>query len=253
MDRATSSRSFPRTPSVADALGYGTSLGTWLVMTVISGFAIVMLPRQFYVMIVENRSETELRTGDLDLSALSRRHQLLRAAHRLRRSRHGRRLQPAATSTSCRCHCFPATIRWRMIAFVGGLSAATAMVIVESVALSIMISNDLIIPLFVRRLLKTETSESGDWSTLILNIRRASIFVILLLAFLYYRESTGNTRLASIGLMSFAAIAQFAPAFIGGLVWRRANARGAALGMCGGHCRLVLHACSSRRWHRQPM
>src|SRR5690606_22662010 len=71
-------------------------------------------------------------------------------------------------------------------------------------------------------------------STLILNIRRASIFIMLFVAFLYYRESTNNTRLASIGLMSFAAIAQFAPAFFGALIWRGANSRGAALGMAAG-------------------
>ncbi|MGO4833984.1 PAS-domain containing protein, partial [Rhizobiaceae sp. 2RAB30] len=121
-----------------------------------------------------------------------------------------------------------------MAAFIGGLSAATAMVIVESVALSIMVSNDLVIPLFVRRLLKPRLSDNEDWSSLILNVRRAAIFIILFVAFLYYRESTNNARLASIGLMSFAAIAQFAPAFIGGLIWRGANARGAVLGMAGG-------------------
>ncbi|TIU20704.1 MAG: hybrid sensor histidine kinase/response regulator, partial [Mesorhizobium sp.] len=121
-----------------------------------------------------------------------------------------------------------------MAAFIGGLSAATAMVIVESVALSIMISNDLVIPLFVRRLLKTTTSENEDWSALILNVRRAAIFIMLFIAFLYYRESTDSARLSSIGLMSFAAIAQFTPALIGGLIWRGANARGAALGMVAG-------------------
>ncbi|TIM97900.1 MAG: hybrid sensor histidine kinase/response regulator, partial [Mesorhizobium sp.] len=121
-----------------------------------------------------------------------------------------------------------------MAAFIGGLSAATAMVIVESVALSIMISNDLVIPLFVRRLLKTTTSENEDWSALILNVRRAAIFIMLFVAFLYYRESTNSARLSSIGLMSFAAIAQFAPALIGGLIWRGANGRGAALGMVAG-------------------
>ena len=122
-----------------------------------------------------------------------------------------------------------------MIAFIGGLSAATAMVIVASVALSIMISNDLVIPLFVRRLLQgRQPARARTGRALILNIRRAAIFIILFAAFLYYRESTNNARLASIGLMSFAAIAQFAPAFFGGLIWRGANARGAALGMTAG-------------------
>jgi Na+/proline symporter/signal transduction histidine kinase len=219
--------------NVRDAMGYRTSLGTWLVLTVISGFAIVMLPRQFYVMIVENRSEIELRTATwvfpLYLVAINLFVLPIAFAG----------LAMVGTRTSSDLYVLSLSLLsgqdiLAMAAFIGGLSAATAMVIVASVALSIMISNDLIIPLFVRRLLKSEASETEDWSSLILNIRRGSIFLILFVAFLYYRESTSNARLASIGLMSFAAIAQFAPAFFGGLIWRGANARGAALGMVAG-------------------
>ena len=218
---------------VQAALDYRTSLGTWLVMTALSGFAIIMLPRQFYVMIVENRAETELRTATwvfpLYLIAIN--------LFVLPVALAGLVLVGGATSSDLYVLSLPLLTGHdflAMAAFIGGLSAATAMVIVASVALSIMISNDLVIPLFVRRLLKGEPAENGDWSSLILNIRRASIFIILFVAFLYYRESTDNARLASIGLMSFAAIAQFAPAFFGGLIWRGANARGAALGMAAG-------------------
>jgi Na+/proline symporter/signal transduction histidine kinase/ActR/RegA family two-component response regulator len=219
--------------AVGAAMGYGTSLGTWLVMTVISGFAIVMLPRQFYVMIVENRGGGELRRATWIFPL----YLVLINLFVLPIAFVGLTNVGTATSSDLYVLSLPLLTghdTLAMIAFIGGLSAATAMVIVETVALSIMISNDLIIPLFVRRLLKTEASEAGDWSALILNIRRGAIFIILFVAFLYYRESTGNARLASIGLMSFAAIAQFAPAFVGGLVWRRANARGAALGMTAG-------------------
>ena len=219
--------------AVRDAMDYRTSLGTWLVMTVISGFAIVMLPRQFYVMIVENRGETELKraTWVFPLYLVAINLFVLPIAFAGLVS-----VGPATSSDLyvLSLPLFSGNDTLALVAFVGGLSAATAMVIVETVALSIMISNDLIIPLFVRRLQKTEATETGDWSSLILNIRRAAIFALLFVAFLYYRESTDNARLASIGLMSFAAIAQFAPAFIGGLVWRRANARGATLGMMAG-------------------
>ncbi|MEP9370676.1 PAS domain-containing hybrid sensor histidine kinase/response regulator [Mesorhizobium sp. KR1-2] len=218
---------------VRRALSYTTSLGTWVVTTVISGFAIVMLPRQFYVMIVENRSENELRTATrvFPLYLIAINLFVLPIAFA------GLALVGPRTSSDLYVLSVPLLGNrdmLAMIAFIGGLSAATAMVIVESVALAIMISNDLLIPLFVRRLLKSQPSENEDWSSLILNIRRASIFIILFAAFLYYRESTNNARLASIGLMSFAAIAQFAPAFVGGLIWRRANGRGAALGMTAG-------------------
>ena len=225
--------SFANSEQVRDAMGYGTSLGTWLVVTVMSGFAIIMLPRQFYVMIVENRSESELRTAAWVFPA----YLVAINLFVLPIAFAGIAIVGSATTGDLyvlslplfKGHDFLA-----MVAFVGGLSAATAMVIVESVALSIMISNDLVIPIFVRRLIKTKSGDTEDWSAIILNIRRASIFIILFIAFLYYRESTNNTRLASIGLMSFAAISQFAPSFIGGLIWRRANARGAALGMTAG-------------------
>ncbi|MBZ9956992.1 MULTISPECIES: PAS domain-containing hybrid sensor histidine kinase/response regulator [unclassified Mesorhizobium] len=218
---------------VRQAMGYSTSLATWLVLTCLSGFAIILLPRQFYVTIVENRSEAELRTATwvfpLYLVAINLFVLPIAFAG----------LSLVGTKTSSDLYVLSLPLFGghdflAMAAFIGGLSAATAMVIVESVALSIMISNDLIIPLFVRRLLRTTSSENEDWSTLILNVRRASIFIMLFIAFLYYRESTDSARLSSIGLMSFAAIAQFAPALIGGLIWRGANGRGAALGMVAG-------------------
>lgn len=221
------------TPGAYEAATYRTSLGTWLVMTCLSGFAIVMLPRQFYVMIVENRHHSELRTATwlfpLYLVAIN--------VFVLPIALAGLALVGKGTSSDLYVLSVPLLAGHdllAMIAFIGGLSAATAMVIVASVALSIMVSNDLVIPLFMRRLLTSKPGDGEDWSAMILNVRRASIFIILFAAFLYYRESTDNVRLASIGLMSFAAIAQFAPAFFGGLMWRGANSRGAAVGMTAG-------------------
>lgn len=220
-------------PAVQQAASYTTSLGSWIVMSILSACAIIMLPRQFYVTIVENRGEAELKkaTWVFPLYLVAINIFVIPIAFA------GLALVGDKTSADLYVLSLPLLSGHdflAMTAFIGGLSAATAMVIVESVALSIMVSNDLVIPLFVRRLLKPRLSDDEDWSSLILNVRRAAIFIILFVAFLYYRESTNNARLASIGLMSFAAIAQFAPAFIGGLIWRGANARGAVLGMAGG-------------------
>ena len=99
-------------------------------------------------------------------------------------------------------------------AFVGGLSAATAMVIVETVALAIMVSNDIVMPLVLRRREALITGRD-DVGGLLLTARRVAIFAILLLAYMYYRMA-GDAQLASIGLLSFAAIAQLAPAFFAG-------------------------------------
>lgn len=210
-----------------------TSVGTWLVLTTLSGFAIIMLPRQFYVTIVENRHDEELRTASWMFPLYLVLINLFVVPIALAG------LVFVGDRTNADLYVLSLPLLYgqdalAMAAFIGGLSAATAMVIVASVALAIMISNDLVIPLFVRRLLKPRSGEPEDLSRTILNIRRAAIFIVLLAAFLYYRETTHNTRLAAIGLISFAAIAQFAPAFFGGLIWRNANARGAVLGMTAG-------------------
>ena len=116
--------------------------------------------------------------------------------------------------------------------FVGGLSAATAMVIVECVALSIMVSNDIVVPLVLQRS-RDPRLRQKDFGNFLLRVRRFAIFAIMVMAYFYYR-ALGNTQLAAIGLLSFAAIAQLAPAFFGGLFWRRATARGAIGGMLVG-------------------
>src|SRR6185436_12546105 len=118
-----------------------------------------------------------------------------------------------------------------LLAFVGGLSAATAMVIVDSVALAIMVSNGLVLPLLLRRRVYEPKGQQKDMAWLLFAVRRVAIFGIVLLGYLFYRLLGQTHGLASIGLVSFAAIAQFAPAFFGGLVWRKATARGAIAGI----------------------
>lgn len=116
--------------------------------------------------------------------------------------------------------------------FLGSLSAATAMVIVECVALGTMISNDLVM-LLLPTSRKLFHEQSGDLGSQILTIRRIGIVVILLLGLVYF-QSTSDAALASIGLVSFAAIAQIAPSFFGGLFWRRGTALGATAGLLAG-------------------
>src|SRR5204862_7071391 len=97
-----------------------------------------------------------------------------------------------------------------LLAFVGGLSAATAMVIVDSVALAIMVSNGLVLPLLLRRRAEEPKGQQRDMTGLLLAIRRVAIFVVILLGYLFYRMLGHTHGLASIGLVSFAAVAQFA-------------------------------------------
>ena len=117
-----------------------------------------------------------------------------------------------------------------LIAFIGGLSAATAMVIVETVALAIMVSNDIVMPLVLQAPRGAASAAAATSAHCCCTVRRTAIFVILLLAYLYYR-SAGDAQLAAIGLLAFAAVAQLAPAFFGGLFWRRGTRAGAIAGM----------------------
>ncbi|MEO7071886.1 MAG: PAS domain-containing hybrid sensor histidine kinase/response regulator [Rhodanobacter sp.] len=120
-----------------------------------------------------------------------------------------------------------------LLAFVGGFSAATGMVIVASVALSTMISNDLVMPALLRiRALKLE--QRSDLSALVLGVRRVAIIALAAMAYVYYRVAAGEAFLATTGLLAFAAVAQFAPALIAALYWGGASRRGVAAGLIGG-------------------
>ena len=116
-----------------------------------------------------------------------------------------------------------------LLAYVGGFSAATGMVIVASVALATMVSNDLAMPLLLRSGLVGDNVAST-----VLWIRRAAIVLLAAMAWGYYRASASDTDLATYGLMAFAAMAQFAPPLIGGLYWRGASRRGAETALLAG-------------------
>ncbi|PBJ84000.1 hybrid sensor histidine kinase/response regulator [Lysobacteraceae bacterium NML93-0399] len=116
-----------------------------------------------------------------------------------------------------------------LFAYIGGFSAATGMVIVSSVALATMVSNDLVMPMLLRR--GYAERHGGNVARTVLWIRRVAIVGLAALAYGYYRASGTDTTLAAFGLMAFAAVAQFAPALIGGLYWRGASRRGVEVGL----------------------
>jgi Na+/proline symporter/signal transduction histidine kinase/CheY-like chemotaxis protein len=215
------------------ALQYRTSASTWVALVFMSCIAVIALPRQFHVAIVENHSEQDLKTAAWLFPAYLVAINLFVIPIALA----GVLTLGDSTNADLYILALPMSQNHDLLAiivFVGGLSAATAMVIVASVAISIMISNDLVMPLVIRRLQDRATDPFLDSSQLILTTRRFAIAGIIFAAFLYYRSARDGIPLFSIGLLSFAAISQFAPALIGGLFWRRANARGALLGMGSG-------------------
>lgn len=215
------------------ALTYHTSVGRWLLLVLLSGFAIIMLPRQFHVTVVENRTAGELRMAGLlfpvYLIAINLFVLPIAIAGVLKLGNTG---NPDLFILNLPLHAGAHAVS--LITFIGGFSAATAMVIVATVALAIMVSNDIVMPVVLRRRLLAPSLQHEDYTQILLRIRRTAIFVVLLASYAYYISTDSAAGLASIGLLSFAAVAQIAPPLLGGLVWARANARGAIAGMSAG-------------------
>src|SRR5580704_17649935 len=201
-------------------------------MVLLSFCAIMLLPRQFHVSVVENSSDDEVGRArwlfPLYLVAIN--------VFVIPIALAGLVIFPfGAVDSDMYVLALPIEGDAPLLSitvFVGGLSAATAMVIVECVALSIMVSNDIVVPLVLQRAPQSRAAQK-DFVDFLLKARRFAIFAIMVMAYFYYR-ALGHTQLAAIGLLSFAAIAQLAPAFFGGLLWRRATARGAIGGMLVG-------------------
>lgn len=201
-------------------------------MIFLSFVCALLLPRQFHVAVVENNSEREVGVGawlfPLYLVAINIFVVPIAAAGMVIFANGGANPDMYVVLLPLDAGSWLFTI----IAFIGGLSAATAMVIVASVALAVMVCNDLVAPVLLRR--ADLDSPEGELGTKLLMIRRFAILVLLMLAYAYYRAIAGNAALAAMGLVSFAAIAQLAPAFFIGLIWRRATAVGAMAGMITG-------------------
>ncbi|MGD0419784.1 MAG: PAS domain-containing hybrid sensor histidine kinase/response regulator [Xanthobacteraceae bacterium] len=221
-----------RQPQTAAVLTSTPPVANFLAMTVLSLFAIILLPRQFHVAVVENHSEAEIRRAAWLFPA----YLVLINLFVMPIAMAGLLKFPGgSTDGDMFVLALPLLAHselFTLIAFIGGLSAATAMVIVESVALAIMVSNDIVMPFILKRR-AAQAAAPHDAGAELLTVRRIAIFAILLLAYIYYR-SAGPAQLASIGLLSFAAIAQLTPAFFGGLIWRRGTATGAIAGMTAG-------------------
>ncbi len=202
----------------------------WLGLTVLAGIAIVTLPRMFQVLVVENSEEKHLATASwafpLYLMAMS--------LFVLPIAVVGLEVMPAGSNPDLFVLTLPMAAGQdglAMLAFLGGFSAATSMVIIAAIALSTMVSNHLVVPLW---LASRNGREAGDMRMLVLNSRRLSIALILGLGYVYFDVSGGSAALAAIGLIAFAGMAQVAPALIGALVWRGGSRMGAASGLITG-------------------
>ena len=219
-------------PIASQMFHRGLSGGNWIVLSFLSFCATLLLPRMFHAAVVENRTASEITVArwlfPAYLIAINVFVMPLAIAGMIR---YGTAID--ADTFVLRLPLDAGADLMTIVAFIGGLSAATAMVIVASVALAIMICNELLAPVLVRR----AGRDGGDEPNMVKQLlfaRRVAILGILLLAYAYHRAVADTAALADIGLLAFAAIAQFAPAFFGALFWRRGTARGAIAGIVAG-------------------
>jgi Na+/proline symporter/nitrogen-specific signal transduction histidine kinase len=205
----------------------------WFALTLLSMLSVIFLPRQFQVMVVENVSEGHLRRAvwvfplyllaiNLFVLPIALGGLLYFGPGQMNADNFVLSLPLAAGQPAL-----------ALFAFIGGLSAATGMVIVETIAVSTMVCNELVMPLLLRT--RHFRSESGhDLTRVLLHIRRAAILAVLVLGYVYFHLAGEAYALVSIGLISFAAVAQFAPAVLGGLYWKGATRQGALAGLLAG-------------------
>ena len=202
----------------------------WLTLIFLSMMAIMFLPRQFQVLVVENVNEEHVRKAAwlFPLYLLAINLFVLPIAFA------GMMLFPEGlVAPDIFVLALPITENQNILAlfaYLGGLSAATGMVIVATIALSTMLCNDLIMPILLRVL----AIQQVDLSRVLLFIRRCSIVFVLLLGYLYYRFIGESYTLVTMGLISFAAAAQFSPAILFGIFWKDASRRGAICGLTAG-------------------
>ncbi len=213
--------------------GTGTGYADWFAVVFLSGLAILFLPRQFQVAVLENINERHLNKAIWLLPL----YLLLINLFVLPVALGGLlRFPGVGVDADTLVLTLPMAEGQRaltVLIYLGGLSAATAMVIVETVALSTMFCNDLLMPALLR-VPWLRLNERADLSGLLLAIRRGAILAMLLLAYAYFKVVGASYSLATTGLVSFCAAAQFAPPILFGIYWKGATRSGALLGLLAG-------------------
>ncbi|RVU40740.1 response regulator [Rheinheimera riviphila] len=205
------------------------SLLAFITKTVLAMAAIFLLPRQFHVTFVENVAPQHLQHAKRWFSG----YLVLVTLVVLPIALAGYQLFPQQLAhADSFVLLLPASQGWESVSalvFIGGFSAATSMIIIATLALSTMISNDVVMPTLLRA--NPNAQLARDYSPLILRVRRLMIVVVMALSYGYYTLFARNYELAETGLLAFALIIQLAPAVLGGLYWRRGQASGVYAGV----------------------
>ncbi|MEM9795233.1 MAG: ATP-binding protein [Pseudomonadota bacterium] len=222
-----------RAIATSPVAGWEAAPGRWAGLILVSAAAVICLPRMFQVLVVENADERHLVTASwafpLYLMAM--------CIFVVPIAVTGLARLPAGSNPDLFVLTLPLAEGQdglALLAFLGGFSSATSMVIVASVALATMISNHIVMPLWLAREADRRATISGDVRDLVLRARRLSILAVMAMGYLYFRVTGGSAALAAIGLIAFVGIAQVLPALAFGLFWTGATRLGAIAGVATG-------------------
>ena len=215
----------------ADALAVFTSYSFWA-QTLIAGAAVICLPRQFHVAIIDNLNIEHIKTARwvfplyLALTALvipviAMSGKALFAEQNI-----------ASDNYVLQLAIFSDMLLVKIIVFIGALSAATAMIIVATLTLSTMLANDVVLPKLLDN--PNQAGHKEDYGRTIRLVRRLIIALVLLLSYVYQQQLTGSRSLSSIGLIAFSLVIQLLPAIVGGLYWKKGHAHGVYAGLLMG-------------------
>ncbi len=206
--------------------------GRWVGLTLLSAAAFLTLPRMFQVLVVENDNEANLATASWAFPL----YVLLMSLFVVPIAVVGLSSLPSGSNPDLFVLTLPLAKGQdglAMLAFLGGFSSATSMVIVATIALATMVSNHIVVPVWLRS--RADGSGlMGDVRGMVLMARRVSIAGVLALGYVYFRLSGGGSALSAMGLIAFTGVAQMLPSMIGGMFWRGATRFGAAAGLLTG-------------------
>ena len=225
-------RFFTQFPERRDMLILGTQqtpYTKWFTLIILSMMAVMFLPRQFHIMITENTDEQHIRSAMWKFPAYLFLINLFVLPIAL-----GGLLINGGDTTQADYFVLTLPLTsghpWlALLVFIGGLSASSGMVMVSSVTIATMVLNHLVMPIILRMKIQVQT-----YSGILINIKRLGILAIIFIGYFYFKVIGDSYALVNMGLISFAAATQFAPAVIGGLFWKRANHKAAIAGIgCG--------------------
>jgi Na+/proline symporter/nitrogen-specific signal transduction histidine kinase len=206
--------------------------GRWAGLTLLSAAAFLCLPRMFQVLVVENDNDAQLRMAAWAFPL----YLMLMSLFVVPIAVVGLAVLPEGSNPDLFVLTLPLSQGREdlaILSFLGGFSSATSMVIVAAIAVSTMVSNHIVMPVWLW-MREGTASVSGDVRHVVLVSRRLSIAGVLFLGYLYYALSGGGTELAAIGLVSFTGAAQVLPVMLGGIFWRGATRIGALAGLSVG-------------------